>query len=588
MTFKLHFLIVLGFFIVQFELCAQVFVYNYPETIVNTNKAQHSRSNLLEVEVVQGSDKFEPYVMYDKNQEPSGNLAMNPDNHWTSFSMAGTVTVKITRKDTHNMTLCKVFPSKKGINASVSGKTASFTIDESQLPLQLYVEINNMGKNAIFIFADPLETDVPSKTGTDVELIRTTDDIATVRSKLQNAKTYKYFEEGIHQWGTVTGTTYAGYKLPISPGKKIYIPGGAYVIGSFSGNASNYKIYGRGIISAAGKNMISGTSGIPYSIVQGDGDNNTGIVLDGFVSLCPPHFHLTIRGKADINNVKMFSWWHSTDGIVTGHNSTVKNCFFKVMDDGIKLYADNCTYENNTMFHQVNGAPFQFSWGNQKSRNNMMKDTYIVNSIYKNLTGTSNTAVINARSGKSGNITENQVWDGLYIDNGCHRLFGLEPNGGTHRNYTVKNVELNTGDKTKPQQAWSYLQQGTFSNIVFDNLKINGQTITQTNASSDKPNEGSWWVQGTVSALSFAGATSIQHQAIDATILAYPNPFSDVLTVLNSSEKSNLTILSLSGTVVAIPEVRFSDGKTIFKMSHLSAGVYILDVDGKRSKIVKL
>jgi hypothetical protein len=587
MTFRLHFLIALGFFIVQFELCAQVFVYNYPETIVNSNKAQHSRSNLLEVEILQNSEKFEPYVMYDKNQEPSGNLALNPDNHWTSFSMAGTVTVKITRKDSYNMTLCKVFPSKKGINASVSGKTASFTIDESQLPLQLYVEINNMGKNAIFIFADPLETDVPSKTGTDVELIRITDDIATVRSKLQNAKTYKYFEEGIHEWGYVTGPTYAGYKLPISPGKKIYIPGGAYVIGSFSGNASNYKIYGRGIISAAGKDMISGTTGIPYSIVQGDGANNTGIVLDGFVSLCPPHFHLTIRGKVDINNVKMFSWWHSTDGIVTGHNSTVKNCFFKVMDDAIKLYSNNCNYENNTMFHQVNGAPFQFSWGGQHSRNNLMKDTYIVNSIYKNLTGPSNTAVINAVTGSAGNVTENQVWDGLYIDNGCHRLFGLAPNGGTHRNFTVKNVELNSGDKTKPQQAWSYLQQGTFSNIVFDNLKINGQTITQTNTSIDKPNEGSWWLQGTVSALSFVGATSTKDLANNANILAYPNPFKNLLTVTSLKPMSSIRILSTSGAVVAFPDNNQNNLIATFNLQNIPSGIYILDIDGVRQKLIK-
>lgn len=579
---KLNYILVLCLFAVG--LNAQVQVYSYPDVIVNSNHANHSRSSLIDVEVLQGVKSFMPYMMFDKNQETSGNLGMNYNNHWTSFSMAGTVTVVITRKDAHDITFCNVYPSKKGIAATFSGKTASFTIDESMLPLQVYVEMNNLEKNAVFIFADPLETDVPSKTDDNVEVILTTDDIATVRSKLQNAKTYKYFEEGIHQWGDVTGPTYAGYKLPISSGKKIYIPGGAYVIGSFSGNASNYKIYGRGIISAAGKDMISGTTGIPYSLVQGDGGDNTGIVLDGFVSLCPPHFHLTIRGSVDINNVKMLGWWHSTDGIVTGHNSTVKNCFFKVMDDAIKLYSDNCYYENNTMFHQVNGAPFQFSWGGQHSKNNLMKDTYIVNSIYKNLTGTSNTAVINAVSGQAGNVTENQVWDGLYIDNGCHRLFGLEPNGGTHRNYTVKNVELNTGNKTKPQQAWSYLLQGTFSNIAFENLKINGQLITQTNTTGDKPNEGSWWVQGTVSALSFATPTNIRHQTKDAFVLAYPNPVVDELQI--DIPLKNVEVYNLQGQKVNVKVTETAAGVKA-QMQSLTPGCYFIVSEKECFKVMK-
>ena len=485
---------------VALNLPAQVWVYEYPEMIVNANNARHSRSTLVDVQVEQGENTYQAYVMYDKNQKPEGNLALNPDNHWTNFSMSGTVTVKVTRLDAYNITFCNIYPLKKGITASINGKTASFNLSEDMLPLQVYVEMNNMPMDAILIFADPPETDVPDKEDPDVEVILTSDDITTVRSKLQNAKTTKYFEKGIHQWGETTGTGYPGYKLPLVSGKKIYIPGGAYVIGTFSGSPSNNKIYGRGVLSSAGKDQIGGTTGIPYSTVMSDG-SGTGQVLEGFVSLCPPHFHLTVRGQVVIDNVKMMSWWHSTDGIVTGHNSVVKNCFFKVMDDFIKLYSDNCTHENNTMFHQVNGAPFQFSWGNQHSKNNVMIDTYIVNSIYKGLSGTSNTAVINAKSGKTGNVTENQKWDGLYIDNGCHRLLGLEPEGGTHRNFEIKNVELNSGNKDIPQTLWSYLLNGVFSDIQFINFTMNGYPVITTNTQSDQPANGSWWFQGATSAL---------------------------------------------------------------------------------------
>jgi len=492
--------LILSFFLL-FGLNGQIWVYNYPDTIVNTNKSQHLRSNLIDIKVMQGNITKTAYVMFDKNQETSGNQALNPNNHWTNFSMKGTVTIKITRKDNYNMTYCKVFPLKKGIIAHLSGKTASFDITETQLPLQLYVEINDMGNNAILIFADPEETDVPSKTDTNVELIRTTDDINTVRAKLQSSKTFKYFEEGIHQWGSKTGTDYPGYKLPLISGKKIYIPGGAYVIGTFAGSPANNKIFGRGVISCAGKDRIANTEGIPYSVIMSDG-SGLQQQYEGIVILSPPHFHVTIRGNAIVNNLKMLGWWHQTDGVVTGEGSTVINCFFKVNDDVIKLYSDNCYYENNTIFQQTNGAPFQFSWGSQHSKNNVIKNTYVVNSIYKNLNGTSNTAIINARSGKEGNITENQKWFGLYIDNGCHRLLGLEPNGGTHRNYEIRDVELNTGNKDKPQRLWSYMQNGNFSDIKLINFRINGYNITTTKTDSDKPELGCWWYQGVTNALS--------------------------------------------------------------------------------------
>jgi hypothetical protein len=482
---------------------AQVWVYDYLEMIVDTNYAKHKRSTLVRVEIEQAGEKHESFVMFDKNQQPSGNLAMNPDNHWTNFSMKGDVIVHVKRLDDHRITFCNIYPFKKGIQASVDGKTASFTITEDLLPLQLYVEMNDMPMDAILIFADPSETDVPSRDDSDVEVIYTSDDINTVHRKLKNTTTYKYFEKGVHQWGNETGPDYAGYKLPVTSGKKIYIPGGAYVIGSLSGDASDYKVYGRGIISAAGKDRIPGTSGIPYSLVQGDGASNTGIRLEGFVTLCPPHFALTIRGQVDIDNVKMLSWWHSTDGIVTGHNSTVRNCFFKVMDDYIKLYSDYCHHENNTMFHQVNGAPFQLCWGNQTSKNNTVVNTYIINSIYKNISGTGNSAVINARTGRQGNVTENMIWDGLYIDNGCHRLIGMEPKGAAYHNFIIKNVALNSGNKSQPQNAWSYLLDGIFSNFKFINLAVDGHPIVITNEERDVPERGALWFHGDSSVLRF-------------------------------------------------------------------------------------
>jgi hypothetical protein len=474
-----------------------VWVYNYPGTIINGNHAEHSRSKLIDVKIEQNNMSYNAYVMYDKNQEPVNNLSLNPDNHWTNFSMTGKARVKVSRLDGKAITKCRILPAQKGIDVVVENNMAIFEIDESQLPLQVNVEMNDLGNNVLLIFADPKETDVPDKNGNNVEMIYTSDDIETVKSKLQSPKTYKYFEPGIHQWGSKTGNDYQGYKLPIVEGKKIYIPGGAYVIGSFSGDeVGNYKIYGRGILSLAGKDRLAGTRGIPFSTVysSGSGKNQT---LEGFVSLCPPHFHLTVRGEVIIDNVKMLSWWHQSDGIVTGDNSKVINCFYKVMDDVIKIYSDNGYYENNTIFQQVNGAPFQLSWGNQQSKNNVVKNTYIVNSIFKKQDTVSNTAVINARIGRDGFTSENNLWDGIFIDNGCHRLIGINGNGGIYKNFDIRNVTINSGNKNKPQDLWSYLLGANISNIKISNLTIDGHLIKGLSAEGDNlPETGLMWYSG--------------------------------------------------------------------------------------------
>lgn len=486
---------------------ASIWTYNYPNAIVNSNDAVVKRSTLYDIDVVQGSTTKDCYVMFDKNQAENvnGNLAKDPDHHWTNFSVdGGSVQIKIKRLDGKALTSATVYPLKKGYKATISNNIATITIPSGVSKLQLYVELNGLKAQPLFVFVDPKETDVPNMNASDVTVINTSDNITTVKNKLNNSTTYKYFAPGIHKWGTKTGSNYDGYMLPVKEGKKIYLPGGAYVIGSFSGNnAGNWKVYGRGIVSGAGLDELPTSQYIPWSAIHHSG-NKKGMEVEGIVSMCPPHFGITIRGECDIDNVKMTSWWYSTDGTITGNNSTVNNCFFKVNDDGIKVYGDNCTHDNNTMYHQINGAPFQFSWTGQKAKNTVSTNTYIVNSVYKNkLDGRSNTAVVNCVDAKEGQTIENHVFDGIYIDNGCHRLLGLNATKGTLKNITLKNVEIRSGDKSKPQLGYSYLDNGTFSNINLCNVYVDGQLITGLDNNADKPAQGKLFFKGQSNKLSF-------------------------------------------------------------------------------------
>ena len=481
--------------------------YSYPETIVpdtvvfdegDAHTVSNKRSTRYSIEITQAGITKAAYVMHSPNPFISGSLSPAPDNHWANFSFDGTVTVTITRLGS-NITSCELFPLRKGHTATIAGNQASFTLNESDLPLQLYAKINGETNHSLLIFADPLETDIPDRSDTsNVEIIRTTDGISTVRNKLNSAKTYAVFEEGIHEWGPAQGVSYPGYLLPYVSNKKIHLPGGAYVIGTFNGNnVSNSKIYGRGVLSACGKNRLSSSDAIPYSFVTST--SNGPETVEGIITTDPPHFHLTYRGEVRIDNVKMLGWWHQTDGIVTGDDSTIYNCFIKTNDDYMKLYSENVHCRNTTMFLQTNGAPFQFCWSSQNGDNNLAEDTYIVQSIFNSGNNTrQNTAVINSRYG-SGAVSENNQWDGIYIDNGCQKLIGLnaENKSGTiFRNFTIRNVFLNSGDKSEPQDGGSYLENGNASNfdgVHFENLIVDGDPILASNGGADSPNDGSLW-----------------------------------------------------------------------------------------------
>ncbi len=439
--------------------------------------------------------------MFTPNPHKTGNLSASPHTHWTNFSFSGKVTVEVTNLD-GPIESVELYPAKKAPVAKIKGNTASFTLDSDTglIPLQLYLRINKDRENPLLIFADPPEKNVVTRKNSSwVEIVHTSDDIRTVRNKLTSKKPFVVFEEGIHQWGKKKSNEYAGYRLPYVSRKRIYIPGGAYIIGTFDGeNVHDAKIYGRGVLSGCGKDRLPGLPAIPYSMIHQTGEASKQLI-QGIVTTDAPHFHLTFRGQVTIDNVKMIGYWHQTDGTVTGDNSVVKNTFMKTNDDYIKLYSDNSYHENNTMFHQVNGAPFQFCWGTQNGDNNVVKDTYIIFSSYgKGDNVKKNTAVINARNGPQ-KLTENNTWDGIYIDNGCHKLIGLDAQGekeSVFKNFIIRNVYLNTGFADAPQDGASYLRDGTatnFINIRFENLVIDGKPVTASTSKPDEDGDGNLW-----------------------------------------------------------------------------------------------
>jgi hypothetical protein len=219
------------------------------------------------------------------------------------------------------------------------------------------------------------------------------------------------------------------------------------------------------------------------------------------------------------------------------------------------------------MFHQNNGAPFQFCWGAQNGDDNFAEDTYIIQSDYSPGTNNRlNTAVINSRNG-SGAVTENNTWDGIYIENGTQKLIGL--NAGSNpatifRNFIIRNVVIDSGDKPKPQNGGSYLENGSagnFQNIHFENLVVDGDPILASNTGSDIPDDGSLWyvTGGSYVTYSQTGAPGFSVNAgQDLTITA--SPWRGMATVPLSASFQNAT-----GTPVTTWSLVNGPGIAIFR-----------------------
>ena len=570
---------------------AQVEVYSYPDTVISSPTfGINCRSKIYAVKVFQGDNAKTSFVMYDKNHITSGENASLPHNHWTNFSFDGEITVEIERIDGSNITTCDVFPRKKGFSATINGSKATIQIAKQEVPLQLYIQMNGLHNDPLFLFCDPMENDVPDRSNAaNTVVIKTNDDISTVHNKLKGPQKYVVFEEGVHQWNHsvqyVSGGNKPGsflvteaYRMPLVSNKKIYIPGGAYVVGSFdngSASCNNSKIYGRGVISGCGLEVIAGTTGIPYSMVHiGSGTRDT---IQGIISTNPPHFHATVRSSySHIDNLKMFAWWYSTDGTVTGDNSKVVNCFFKLNDDAIKLYGQRCFHKNNTMYHQVNGAPFQFSWGNQQGDYNEVYDTYIVNSMKRGAgcKGEMNSAIINSRTGSSSNVWDGNIFDGIYIDNGCQYLIGLNANGGTFKNMQIKNVELNAGYMGVPQEACSYFQNGTFQDISIECLTVDGRAIGKT-GTTDTGDQLKYSTFGSVTgAPVFSSCATPVNKNAANNINAWPSPFSQSLHFSGDIQDAHFQLINIRGQVVKsgrlFPEMYFGDVATGFYFIRIS------------------
>lgn len=223
------------------------------------------------------------------------------------FDFSGTVNVQITSAVSVNTVVVR--PLRHNINPVVSRNTISFTLSE---PMNLSVEINGDDRHNLHLFANPMETNQPSPSDTNV----------------------RYFGPGVHGDGSTI--------ITLNSGETMYVAGGAIVYGMVRGrNVRNIAVRGRGIISGTKTPQECTPDGSRPELLGFFGVN--GLDVDGVILLDPASWTTSFLNVDNLtmDNVKAIGWRGNVDGLdlISVITARVRNIFFRAFDDVLAVKA---------------------------------------------------------------------------------------------------------------------------------------------------------------------------------------------------------------------------------------------------------
>ncbi len=399
-------------------------------------------SPTYEVTVIQNGQRHPSFTYVHQHQDEHLMDRMSDTNHWTTFSFEGSIDVEV-KVTGYNPTGTEIRPLRRAIPTVVERNIIRFTLNQ---PGQFWIKVPGADEAPLFIFADPPEVDVPDRGDPNVI----------------------WFEAGkMHD---------IGERFLIKDGQTVYIEGGAYVIGSITAeSASHITVRGRGILSGYGLPRRPGPQSIPYTTVifNGPGEHQ---LVEGITVTNPTHFCLLSRGQLTTRRVKLFGWWHQTDGWGAGDDSVIEDSFMKVNDDNVKLYGTRQIARRLVLYQQVNGAPFQLGWGgaSQQATDCLVEDIDIIacDAAHKT-TDERNQAILNLRNQSPESAIDAVTLRRMFIDSDVPMLIGLTQVKGHVSNLHFENVHVRG-----PMNGRHFIRtegNGNVTGISFEDVTINGQ-----------------------------------------------------------------------------------------------------------------
>jgi len=374
-------------------------------------------------------------------------------------------------------------------------------------------------ENPLLIFANPIERDTPSRTAPNVLVLKPGDPIPVSGSWGTQggvAVNTLYFTPGLYDLGQVASSVNPGIYV-LHSNQSIYIAGGAYVKGAFvscptltkCSDAQSIDIRGRGIIS--GENFRRDINGATYeslpddvpALVQLQGSEITdkkfngqqNARIEGLTFIQAPFDNIYLSGINNrVSNVKIMSWYPSTDGIKVGNdyhiagveypgNGVVEDSFLKDGDDSIHLYSTGLRVRNVVIWQSTNASPFEFSLGGsfddvRVSHSNIIHTEWTWPNDFN--------AVFAAHLGEQGDkgYRLGYTFDDIHIENSSWQLFRIaigptiwqfgNTQLGSISNLTFRNIIV-ADKQALPDIFTSYDRAHQIRNVTFDNVVVAGK-----------------------------------------------------------------------------------------------------------------
>lgn len=394
------------------------------------------------------------------------------------FDFEGTVKIQVTVPE-REFTNVSISPLSMGIEPEVDleNKTITFYVSK---PGTYTVMFDGAPERAVHIFANPLETDVPSPDDENVIFI------------------------GPGEWDIES--------IMMESGKTLYISGGAVVHGIINANyAHDIEVRGRGILDGS---YYAGWQGreayIPLKF-----DHCSDIRLRDIIVLNSNAWVCQGYDSADgvIDGLKIISARPNGDGITlqSCQNYQVRNCFVRSWDDSlvVKNYdrnSENITFDNMQLWTDL-AQSMEVGYETNKGQK---EDSYMRDISFTNITVLQNfhKPVISVHNADDA-LVENILFENIMVENemvgsgdGDELPYLIDiaivQNGnwsstserGQVRNVTIKDVTVLAGNDVG-SRITGYDAEHTVENVTIENLNIFGKVITGAESGKFKINEES-------------------------------------------------------------------------------------------------
>jgi hypothetical protein len=400
---------------------------------------------------------------------------------FTYFDMQGTVDVSVSYNVT--ITAAKLLPDIPGARLVTNGKTVHFSLSQ---PRNFVLELNHDLVRTLQIFANPMETDAPSRTAPNVV----------------------YFGPGIHEVS----------KLTVGDGKTLYIAGGA-IVRTVAGPGETYQTTARvgqrsyepaitiqgSDIKVRGRGIIDGSMIPSGKKLLSIGGRN--ISIEGIILRDPSTWTMPLRKAEDvtITNVKILGYRLNSDGIdiVSSQNVTIQGCFIRTFDDLIVIKSvatdgpsTNIVAKQNTLWNEKGHAMTIGSEVQAEISNITFADNDVIRDLGHDwtmrvfLSGNGNVDGVHYQ-----NIRVNLTCIEGMPEKQCPGLISLwigKPSAasggelGSIRNISFRNIEASSTSPKAPITFAGASETSDIQGVQLDNVVINGRPISKADIKENR------------------------------------------------------------------------------------------------------